>query len=113
MATQPMGVGVRKEVFEEAAEVAAKKAEVLEHQAIKQAARFLEELQKNPVVSLLVEEMESTMLRVYLESSDGRAQWKLFEQLQMGIEPSAVIKNLIRRQMRTQLSNILETQATP
>ena len=113
MAMQPMGIGVRKEVFEEAVEVADRKAELLERQANLEAARFLEELQKNPVVSLLVEEMESTMLRVYLESSDGRAQWKLFEQLQMGIEPSVVAKNLIRRHMRAQLINILETPAAP
>ena len=114
MATQqPMGIGVRKEVFEDVAETAARKTELLERQATLEAARFLEELQKNPVVSLLVAEMESTMLRVYLESSDGRAQWKLFEQLQMGIEPSVVAKNLIRRHMRTQLINILETPAAP
>jgi len=113
MVTQPMGIGVRKEVFEEATEAATRKTELLERQAAQQAARFLEELQGNPIVNLLVEEMESTMLRVYLESSDGQAQWKLFERLQMGVEPSAVIKNLIRRQMTAKISNILETQATP
>jgi hypothetical protein len=113
MAVQPMGIGVRKEDFDKAIEMAAKKDEISEHQAIQQAARFLEELQKNPIVSLLVSEMESTMMRVYLESPDGQAQWRLFEKLQMGVEPSAVAKKLIRRQMVAKISNILEPQATP
>jgi hypothetical protein len=112
MATQPMGIGVRKEVFDQAAALAAKKDELLERQATMQAARFLEELQKNPLVSLLVEEMEATMLRIYLESPDGKAQWRLFKQLQMGIDPAAVVKNLVRKRMGD-LSNIIETQAAP
>ena len=113
MATQPMGIGVRRDVFKKASDDTAKKTELLERQAAELADKFLEELQKSQTVSLLVEEMESTMLRVYLESPDGQAQWRLFEKLQTGIEPSAVIRNMIRKQMRAEIKNILETQATP
>lgn len=113
MAMQPMGRGVGPSRFEQNQETAIQQANILEQQAVNKAAQFQDELLKSPMLALFVQEMEATLLRVYQEHPDGQAQIRLLKQLKIGIDPTAVIKNLRRKLMGASLSAIAETQAAP
>ena len=105
---QPMGLGVGPSRFERNDEAEKLKASIAEQAAIQQAARLEEELKNSPMLSAFIAEMESTMLRIYLEHPDGQAQARLLKRLQIGVDPTAVIKNLVRRRMGAALSAIAE-----
>ena len=113
MAGNIMGRGVGTSRFERNDEVESQKARLLEMQAIQAAAQIEEKLRSDPFLGLFVAEMEATMLKIYTEHPDGQAQSRMLKRLQIAIDPSAVIKNLIRKRMGAALSVIAETQATP
>ena len=109
MGDQPMGRGVGQGRFERSMDEEIQKANLIERQVTQDAARLIDKLQIDPFLGLFVAEMEATMLRIYLEHPDGQAQARLLKRLQIGIDPSAVIKNLIRKRMGASLSVIAET----
>lgn len=100
---QPMGRGVGLGRFEQA-----KVAEIQEHEIVHESIQFQTDPNLGPVVKMLEQMMEATMLRIYIEHPDGQAQARLLKQLQVRIDPSTVIKNLIRKRMGAPLSAIAD-----
>jgi hypothetical protein len=98
-----MGRGVGPGRFDQA-----RAAEIEEQEVVQEAIQFQSDPNLGPVVKLLIQEMEATMLRIYMEHPDGQAQTRLFKQLQMRIDPSTVIKNLVRKRMGAPLSALAD-----
>lgn len=70
-------------------------------------------LQNDPLLGKLVEEMESTMLRLYRESPDGKAQMSLLERLGHAINPEIVAKNLARKMQFMRVGSVAYRQTPP
>lgn len=113
MAEQPMGRGVGQTRFERNNAQQVEEARLLEQQAFHKSAQLEEKLLNDPFLSLFIAEMESTMLRIYMEHPEGQVQSRILKRLQIGLDPSVVVKNLIRKRMGAALCAIAETQATP
>ena len=97
MAHQPMGLGTNPPPAQ--LEESQKKTELQEQQAALDTAKFLQLLEQDPFLSLLWGEMQGTMLRIYLEHPDGKAQMKLVQALRRKIDPADVARILATRQL--------------
>lgn len=70
-------------------------------------------LQNDPLVGKLIEEAESTMLRLYRESPEGKVQLALFERLGHAINPEILAKNLARKMAFMRVGSVAYRQAPP
>ena len=112
--TTPMGLGVAGPKRQAQIDEEARKARILEHQATQEAARMLQRLKQDPLLTLLMNEMMSTMVEGYRKSSKGKAQLQLLDKLKISIDPASVAKIWVRDRAGVQLCSIAdETQATP